>query len=167
MMNYKIGIGYDIHKFSKEYYDEDNEIKICGISIPYHKKLLAHSDGDVGLHALVDAILGAIAMGDIGSHFPSSDDKWKDVDSIIFLKEVMVLLAKKEYKIGNIDINIICESPKLSPYKDKMRALIAEITGVDISSVSIKGKTNDKMGYIGEKKAIVAQAIVLCYSTKV
>ena len=157
--NYRVGIGIDIHRFSAEQGDGDTFLKICGERVPHTHSVIAHSDGDVGLHALTDAILGALAEGSIGTHFPPSDSKWKDADSSYFIKHVKNLLEKKGGSVSNVDITIICEAPKIMPYSTKMREKIASLLGINITQVNVKATTSEKMGFLGRKEGISAHAI--------
>jgi len=162
----RVGIGYDIHKLIVS---NELDFKIAGITIPFHKRCVAHSDGDVAIHALIDALLGATALGDIGAHFPDTDPKYKNVDSAILLRDCLPLLSssgnnKNGYAIENIDINIITEQPKLAPYINSMRARLSEMLQIDIEKISIKAKTNEQLDAIGRGEAIAAQAIVLIQS---
>ncbi len=154
-METRVGTGFDVHAFC----DGDN-VRICGVDIPHDKAMKGHSDSDVGLHALVDAILGAIAEGDIGQHFPPSDDKWRNIDSSIFVAKAMELLEEKSGKIINVDITIICEKPKISPYSQKMRKIIAEMLKTDIDRMSVKATTTEGLGFTGRGEGIAAQAAV-------
>ena len=153
----RIGIGYDIHKLAK-----DRDLIIGGVKIPYELGLLGHSDADVLVHAIIDAILGALALRDIGYHFPDTDSKYKDANSIELLKETKKLI--KGYKISNIDSNIICQKPKLMPYIDDMRKNIANALKLELNQVSIKAKTNESLDSVGSCKAIGAKAVVLIQS---
>jgi len=159
MNNYetRIGTGFDVHKFFTE---EKTSIILCGVEIPHDKGLDGHSDADVGLHALTDALLGAIAKGDIGDHFPPSDDKYKDMNSSHFVKHAAELVRDKGGEISNIDLTIICEEPKLSPYKKQMRESIAKILQIPADRVSIKATTTEGLGAVGRKEGIAAQAAV-------
>ncbi|MDR2971901.1 MAG: 2-C-methyl-D-erythritol 2,4-cyclodiphosphate synthase [Bacteroidales bacterium] len=157
-MSTRVGIGYDIHKLIE---NKELDFKLLGISIPFEKKCVAHSDGDVAIHALIDAMLGAAALGDIGTHFPDTDPKYKNADSTILLKKTYQLLKETGFVIENIDINIITEKPKLTPYIDAMRTRLSEILKIDADNISIKAKTNEQLDAIGKGKAIAAQAIVL------
>jgi len=154
----RVGIGYDIHKLI-----DSNELdfKLAGISIPFDKRCVAHSDGDVAIHALIDALLGAVALGDIGMHFPDTDPTYKNADSAVLLKNCMLLLKSNGYSIENIDINIIIEKPKLAPYIALMRNSLSEILNIDKAKISIKAKTNEQLDAIGRGEAIAAQAVVL------
>ncbi|MCL1850866.1 MAG: 2-C-methyl-D-erythritol 2,4-cyclodiphosphate synthase [Bacteroidetes bacterium] len=154
----RVGIGYDIHQLV-----ESNELtfKLSGISIPFEKRCVAHSDGDVAIHALLDALLGAAALGDIGTHFPDTDPKYKNADSAILLQECYQLLKSNGYIIENIDLNIITEKPKLEPYISLMRTRLSEILQIEIYRISIKAKTNEQLDAIGRGEAIAAQAVVM------
>jgi 2-C-methyl-D-erythritol 4-phosphate cytidylyltransferase/2-C-methyl-D-erythritol 2,4-cyclodiphosphate synthase len=149
----RTGTGYDVHAFGA-----GDHLMICGVRIPHAKGFLAHSDGDVGLHALVDAILGALADGDIGSHFPPSDPQWKGAASDKFLKYAVDRVATRRGRIANLEVTLICERPKIGPLRDAMRARIAEITGVDISRVAVKATTSEKLGFTGREEGIAATA---------
>ncbi|WP_297393063.1 2-C-methyl-D-erythritol 2,4-cyclodiphosphate synthase [uncultured Peptoniphilus sp.] len=152
----RIGIGYDVHKLVN-----DRKLFIGGIEISYEKGLLGHSDADVLIHAIMDSILGALALRDIGYHFPDTDNEYKDIDSKILLKRVYEIMKSKNYKIGNIDSVIACQKPKLSPYIDDMRKVIAEILNTDIENISIKATTTEKLGFIGRGEGISSQAVCL------
>ena len=154
----RVGMGFDVHKFDITQ-DSANEIKICGISVPHPFKIIAHSDGDVGLHALTDAILGAIGEGDIGTHFPPSDIKWKNADSSIFVKKAVDLVKQQGGEIINVDITIIAEEPKIKDYKDIICQRVAELLEIDEKGVSLKGTTTEKLGFLGRKEGIAAQAV--------
>ncbi len=152
----RIGFGYDVHQLV-----EGRDLWIGGIKIPAIKGSLGHSDADVLLHAICDAILGALALGDIGKHFPDTDDAFKNIDSKILLNKVISLIDEKGYRIGNIDSSLCLEYPKIMPYADKMRETIAGICNITIDDVSIKATTSEKMGYIGRTEGLVAYAAVL------
>lgn len=152
----KIGIGYDVHKFV-----EGRKLFIGGIEIDYKFGLLGHSDADVLIHAIMDAIIGALALGDIGKLFPDTDDKYKDIDSKILLKKVYEIMAEKNYKIANIDSVVIAQKPKLKDYIEDMRACLCEILNTDIENVSVKATTTEKLGFEGREEGIAAQAVVL------
>ncbi len=156
----RCGMGYDVHAFREKKKDENNFIKLCGIDIENDKKIDAHSDGDVALHALMDAMLGAIAEGDIGEHFPPTDPKWKNCDSCEMLKIINHLLKKKGADIINVDLTIICEKPKILKFKDAMRESIAKNLNLQKSRVNIKATTTEKLGFLGRGEGIAAQAIV-------
>jgi 2-C-methyl-D-erythritol 4-phosphate cytidylyltransferase/2-C-methyl-D-erythritol 2,4-cyclodiphosphate synthase len=149
----RTGTGYDVHAFG-----DGDHLMICGVRVPHHRGFLAHSDGDVGLHALVDAILGALADGDIGSHFPPSDIKWKGASSDKFLKYAAERVAARGGRIANLEVTLICERPKIGPLRDAMRARIAEIAGLDISRVAVKATTSERLGFTGREEGIAATA---------
>ena len=151
MIDVRFGNGYDVHAFT-----EGNEVTLCGVKIPFSKKLLGHSDADVGLHAITDAIYGAIAVGDIGTHFPPNDPTWKDASSDIFLKHAVQLADKLGYQINNVDCTIICEQPKIRPFSDKMKTSISEIMQLDKNRISVKATTSEKLGFIGRGEGIAA-----------
>ncbi len=156
----RVGNGFDVHRFRVKNNDENNLIKICGVDIEFDKKIEAHSDGDVAIHALMDALLGAIGQGDIGDHFPPTDNKWKNADSREMLKVVKNLLVKKGAKISNCDITIICEKPKISKYKNQMRESLSQVLVIDKSLVNVKATTTEKLGFLGREEGIAAQANV-------
>lgn len=150
----RIGYGIDVHAF-----EEGDSVILGGLKIPYNKKLKGHSDADVALHAITDAILGAMAMGDIGEQFPPSDDKWKGASSDIFLKHAAKLVDEADGVIANIDLTIICEAPKIGPHRDLIRDRISEIVDLDIARISVKATTTEKLGFTGKGEGIMAQAI--------
>jgi 2-C-methyl-D-erythritol 4-phosphate cytidylyltransferase/2-C-methyl-D-erythritol 2,4-cyclodiphosphate synthase len=149
----RTGTGYDVHAFGP-----GDHVMICGVPVPHTKGFLAHSDGDVGLHALVDAILGALADGDIGSHFPPSDPQWKGASSDRFLRYAVERVAARGGRIANVEVTLICERPKIGPLRDRMRARIAEISGLDVSRVAVKATTSEKLGFTGREEGIAATA---------
>ena len=155
MIDVRLGNGFDVHAFA-----EGNEITLCGINIPFSKKLLGHSDADVGLHAITDAIYGAIAAGDIGTHFPPSDPKFKNASSDLFLKHAVQLTNQLGYEINNVDCTIICEQPKIGPLSEEMRTSISEIMGLDKQRISVKATTSEKLGFTGREEGIAALATV-------
>ncbi|MDR0206718.1 MAG: 2-C-methyl-D-erythritol 2,4-cyclodiphosphate synthase [Bacteroidales bacterium] len=157
-MNFRVGIGYDIHSLTES---NGLNIKLAGISIPFDKRCVAHSDGDVAIHALIDALLGAAALGDIGTHFPDNDPAFQNVDSTILLRQCLSLLENNNYQIENVDINIITEKPKLLPYVAQMRSKLSEIMQIDVDRISIKAKTNEQLDAVGREEAIAAQAVVM------
>ena len=154
--NMRIGNGFDVHKFS-----DGNFLTLLGIKIPFNKGLEGHSDADVGIHSIVDSLLGAISKGDIGNHFPPTEKKWKNKNSEYFLEYTKNLLDSQNYKINNIDITIICEEPKISNFKEKMRRKISKILKININRINIKGTTTEKLGFLGRKEGIACQAISL------
>ena len=156
---FRVGLGYDIHKLV-----EDRPLIIGGIEIPHTKGLLGHSDADVLIHAIIDALLGALALDDIGTLFPDTDPKYKDIDSTILLKHVYELIQSKGYKIVNIDSNIIAQAPKMMPYIPKMKEVLCKILNTNPDDFSIKAKTKEKLDAVGQKLAIESNAVVLLES---
>lgn len=152
----RIGHGFDVHKFGG-----DGPIIVGGVQIPYPQGLLAHSDGDVLLHALCDALLGAAALGDIGQHFPDTDAAFSGADSRQLLRHVMNLINQQGYTLGNADLTIVAQAPKMASYIQKMRTIIAADCDCDISAVNVKATTTEKLGYTGRKEGIAAHAVVL------
>ncbi|MBD3586056.1 MULTISPECIES: 2-C-methyl-D-erythritol 2,4-cyclodiphosphate synthase [Salinimonas] len=152
----RIGHGYDVHKFGG-----DGPIVIGGMTIAHEQGLLAHSDGDVLLHALCDAILGAAALGDIGKHFPDTDDAYAGADSRELLRHVMKVIEAKGYKLGNADMTIVAQAPKMAPHIDAMREHIAQDCRVDADAINVKATTTEKLGFAGRKEGIAAHAVVL------
>lgn len=155
-MKIRVGHGYDVHRFA-----DDRKLILGGIEIPYEKGLLGHSDADVLVHAIMDSLLGAAALGDIGTHFPDTDDRYKGADSIELLKEVVKLLSEKGCSVSNIDATVIAQKPKLKPYIEKMRECIANAMQTDIDSVSIKATTEEKLGFTGRLEGISAHCVAL------
>ena len=153
---YRIGLGYDIHRLV-----EGRELIIGGVKITHEKGLLGHSDADVLVHAIIDALLGALALDDIGTLFPDTDPKYKGADSTLLLKHVLRKVAEEGYLINNIDSNIIAQSPKMMPYIPKMKEILSEIIGISHNDISIKAKTKEKLDAVGESKAIEANAVVM------
>lgn len=156
---YRIGIGYDIHKLV-----EGRDLILGGVKITHEKGLLGHSDADVLIHAIIDALLGALALDDIGTLFPDTDPKYKDIDSTILLKHVYELIQSKGYKIVNIDSNIIAQAPKMMPYIPKMKEVLCKILNTNLDDFSIKAKTKEKLDAVGQKLAIESNAVVLLES---
>lgn len=154
----RVGSGFDVHRLV-----DGDGVWLCGVHIPFAKALSGHSDADVALHALTDAILGAAAMGDIGLHFPPSDPQWKGAASHLFLRHAVELVAQAGLAIANADITIICEAPKVGPHRDAMQARVAELLGVDTGAVSVKATTTEKLGFTGRGEGIAAQAHVLLH----
>ena len=152
----RIGMGYDVHKLT-----EDRKLIMGGVEIPHEKGLLGHSDADVLVHAIMDALLGAAALGDIGKHFPDNDEKYKGISSIELLKHVGKLLEENMFFIENIDSTIIAQAPKMRPHIDTMRANIADALGIDVSQVNVKATTEEGLGFTGAKEGISSQAICL------
>lgn len=152
----RIGHGYDVHRFCK-----GRPLFIGGVEIPYEMGLLGHSDADVLLHAIIDALLGAAALGDIGRHFPDTSEAYRGIDSKLLLKKTMELLKEKGYRIGNIDATVIAQAPRLGPYLDTMRETIASITETDEQNVNIKATTEEGLGFTGRKEGIAAHAVAI------
>lgn len=155
-MTIRIGHGFDVHAFGG-----DGPITIAGVKIPYEQGLLAHSDGDVALHALTDALLGALALGDIGHHFPDTDAAFKGIDSRILLRKVYNDVQQHGYQIGNLDITIMAQAPKMAPHITQMRQCIAADLHCELSQVNVKATTTEKLGFVGRKEGIAAEAVVL------
>lgn len=160
MTAFRIGQGFDVHAFSP-----GNHVMLGGVRIPHDRGLAAHSDGDVLLHALCDALLGALALGDIGHHFPPDDPAWADADSRVLLRSVHERVVGQGYRVGNVDSTVICERPKLAPYLGAMRTCVAEDLRIDVSGVSIKATTTEQLGYCGREEGIAAQVIVCLFPT--
>jgi len=155
-MSYRIGTGIDFHQLV-----EGRELWIGGVSIPHHKGALGHSDADVLLHAICDALLGALALGDIGIHFPNTDPAYKDIDSKKLLAHTVALIQREGYEVVNVDSTLCLERPKISPHLDAMRTAISSILQVDKSAISIKATTTEKMGFAGREEGLMAQATAL------
>ena len=158
MMNFRIGEGWDIHALV-----EGRKLMLGGVEVPFSKGLLGHSDADALLHAITDALLGAAALGDIGSHFPDTDARFKGADSAVLLAEAALRVRAQGYEICNVDSTLIAQAPKLAPYRAAMCQRIADILGVSLSQVNVKAKTSEKMGPVGEGLAMEARAVVLLY----
>ncbi len=152
----RIGYGYDVHRFEK-----DGPLILGGVEIPFEKSLAGHSDADVLLHAITDALLGACALGDLGKHFPDTSEDFEDIDSRVLLRDALGLVEEKGFAVGNIDTTIVAEKPKLAPYIDEMRQVIARDLRVDIDQVSVKATTSEGMGFEGRIEGISARAVVL------
>ena len=155
-MKVRTGFGYDSHRLV-----EGRPFMLGGIEVPHDKGGLGHSDADVLLHAICDALLGAVALGDIGLHFPDTDAAWKDADSRKLLAHVVKLLSEKGWTVGNMDCTVVLEKPKLRPHVDAMRAAIAKLLDTELDAVSVKASTNEKMGFVGREEGVCAYAIVL------
>ena len=156
MTNIRIGHGFDVHAFGA-----GDHVMLGGVRVPHTQGVLAHSDGDVVLHALCDAILGALALGDIGLHFPPSDPQWKDADSRAFLRHCNALIRERGWQVGNADVTVICERPKVAPHALAMREAIAADLGIALDAVSIKATTTETLGFTGRGEGIAAQAVCL------
>lgn len=152
----RIGQGFDVHAFGP-----GDHVVLAGVRVPYAHGIVAHSDGDVAIHALCDAILGALALGDIGTHFPPSDARWRDAESRIFLRHCAGLMRTSGFVLGNADVTIVCEQPKVSPHAQAMRANLAADLGCDIHQISVKATTSEKLGFTGRGEGIAAMAVVL------
>jgi len=152
----RIGHGFDVHKFGGE-----GPLTICGEKIPFEQGFIAHSDGDVALHALCDALLGAMALGDIGKHFPDTSAEFENIDSRILLRQVMEQVTALGYKLGNCDVTIVAQAPKMRPHIDNMRANLAADCQVELTQVNVKATTTEKLGFEGRKEGISAHAVVL------
>ncbi|MBT8196551.1 MAG: 2-C-methyl-D-erythritol 2,4-cyclodiphosphate synthase [Bacteroidia bacterium] len=158
-MKWKVGFGFDVHQLT-----ENREFFIGGIVVPHSHGALGHSDADVLIHAICDALLGALSLGDIGTHFPDNDPKYKDIDSKVLLKEVVEIIKNENYAIGNIDSTVCLEVPKLSPHIPAMKKTLASILQIPETDISIKATTNEKMGFVGRKEGVAAYAITLLHS---
>jgi len=155
---FRFGTGFDVHAF-----EPGPGVTLCGVFIEHNARLKGHSDADAGWHALTDAILGAVALGDIGDHFPPSDDRWKDVDSGAFLSHAVKLAHEKGWELSHCDVTLICEAPKIKPHRETMRQRTAEVTGLDLDAVSIKATTTEGLGFTGRREGIAAQAAATLY----
>lgn len=154
----RVGCGVDVHRFAP-----DRKLIICGVEIPCEMGLLGHSDADVALHALADALLGAAAMRDIGFHFPDTDAEWEGADSRELLRKVVSLIGAEGFSVGNVDVTIIAQAPKMMPYIEQMRANVAADLGIDVSRVSVKATTTERLGFTGRKEGITSMATALIY----
>lgn len=152
-MDIRLGNGFDVHRFR-----EGDHVMLCGVRVPHDRALDGHSDADVGMHAVTDAIYGALAEGDIGRHFPPSDPQWKGAESEIFLRHAVELAASRGYRIANIDVTLICERPKIGPHGADMKAKMAELMSLDAARVSVKATTSERLGFTGREEGIAALA---------
>lgn len=152
----KIGIGYDVHQLV-----DNRKLIIGGVDIPYEKGLLGHSDADVLIHAIMDSILGALGKGDIGKHFPDTDEQYKDISSLVLLKKVYDIMNEEKYKIGNIDSIIVAQRPKMASYIDDMKKNIADVLNCDVSKINIKATTTEKLGFEGREEGIAAYSVCI------
>lgn len=155
-MNLRIGQGFDVHAFG-----DGDHVMLGGVRIPHARGIVAHSDGDVVLHALCDALLGALALGDIGRHFPPSDPQWRGADSRAFVRHCQALVAGQGYRVANVDLTVLAERPKVGPHADAMRALIAADLGIGVDAVSVKATTTERLGFTGREEGIAAMAVCL------
>lgn len=152
----RVGTGYDSHRF-----DPDRPLVIGGVSIPDHAGLTGHSDGDAVAHAVIDAVLGAAAAGDVGRHFPPTDDRWKGADSIDLLRRTAQVLEERGFRVVNVDVTVVCETPKIGPHAVAMCGRLSDALGVPADAVSVKGKTNEGMGWIGRGEGVAVHAVAL------
>ncbi|MBW4974999.1 bifunctional 2-C-methyl-D-erythritol 4-phosphate cytidylyltransferase/2-C-methyl-D-erythritol 2,4-cyclodiphosphate synthase [Roseovarius mucosus] len=159
-MDIRVGSGFDVHRFGP-----GDHCMLCGVAVPHDRGLQGHSDADVGLHALADAIYGGLAQGDIGRHFPPSDPQWKGAESHIFLRHAVALASELDFKINNIDVTLICERPKITPHAPAMQAALSEITGIAPDRISVKATTSERLGFTGREEGIAAQAVVTLVKT--
>jgi len=155
-MNVRIGQGYDVHAFGP-----GDFVMLGGVRVPHDRGVIAHSDGDVVLHALCDALLGALALGDIGKHFPPSDPRWQGADSRMFVRQCNAMIAEHGWTLGNADITVVCERPRIGPHASAMRGLIAADLGVAVDAISVKATTTEQLGFTGRAEGIAAQAVCL------
>lgn len=155
---FKVGFGYDVHQFA-----EDRKLFLGGIEIPHDKGLKGHSDADALLHSITDALLGALALGDIGTHFPDTDSEYKGIASKILLEKSYAMVLEKGYKVSNIDATVVTELPKLKPHIKEIRESISQILGLSVEQVSVKATTSEKMGFVGEGKGVKVYSVVLIY----
>lgn len=162
-MKIRIGHGFDVHRFDTDP-QPAAEIRLGGVAIPSEQRLLAHSDGDVLIHALCDALLGAAGLGDIGEHFPDTDDRYKGADSCDLLRNVLAQLAQTGWQVGNVDITLIAQTPRVSPYKDKIRATLSAELGCQLSDINVKATTTEGLGYTGRKEGVACHAVALICS---
>ncbi len=153
-MDIRAGQGYDVHAF-----ESGDHVVLCGVKIPHNKALKGHSDADVGMHALTDAIYGALADGDIGQHFPPSEAEWKGAESHIFLRHAIKRATDRGYRISNVDVTLICEQPKIGPHAIAMREALAQIMGMDVDRVSVKATTSERLGFTGREEGIASMAV--------
>ena len=157
---FRIGTGFDVHAF-----EPGNKIYLCGVEIPFDKSLAGHSDADVALHALTDAILGALALGDIGLHFPDTDKKWKKADSVIFLNWSIIQAKQRKLKLSNIDLTIICEKPKISSYREQLIINLSKICSLEHDRINVKATTTERLGFTGREEGIASICSILLHET--
>ena len=157
---FRIGTGFDVHAF-----EPGNKIYLCGLEIPFNRSLAGHSDADVALHALTDAVLGALALGDIGLHFPDTDEKWKKADSIIFLNWSITQAKQRKLKLSNIDLTIICEKPKINSYRERLIVNLSKICSLECDRINVKATTTERLGFTGREEGIASICSVLLYET--
>jgi len=159
-VNIRVGQGLDVHAFQP-----GDHVMLGGVRIPHHHAVAGHSDGDVALHALCDALLGALALGDIGHHFPPGEDAWRDADSLDLLARVFDMLQQRGWRVGNVDLTIACEAPRVAPYADEMRRCIASVLAVEPGDVSVKATTTEQLGFCGRREGIAAMAVALIFQS--
>ena len=157
---FRIGTGFDVHAF-----EPGNKIYLCGVEIPFDKSLSGHSDADVALHALTDAILGALAIGDIGQHFPDTDKKWEKADSVIFLNWSIIQAKQRKLKLSNIDLTIICEKPKISSYREQLIINLSKICSLEHDRINVKATTTERLGFTGREEGIASICSILLHET--
>ena len=157
---FRIGTGFDVHAF-----EPGNKIYLCGVEIPFDKSLAGHSDADVALHALTDAILGALALGDIGLHFPDTDKKWKKAESVIFLNWSITQAKQRKLKLSNIDLTIICEKPKISSYREQLIVNLSKICSLEHDRINVKATTTERLGFTGREEGIASICSILLHET--
>jgi 2-C-methyl-D-erythritol 2,4-cyclodiphosphate synthase len=155
----RVGQGFDAHAFV-----DGDHLMLGGVRVPHSRAVAAHSDGDVAIHALCDAILGALALGDIGRHFPPADPQWRGADSRVFLRHCIALAHERGWSLGNADITVVCERPKIGPHAEAIRAVLAQDMGIAVDAVSIKATTTERMGFCGREEGVAAMAAVLLFS---
>lgn len=160
-MNIRVGHGFDVHRFAPP--SDGAKVTLAGVAIPHTKALIAHSDGDVLIHALCDALLGALALGDIGKHFPDTDNTYKNIDSRLLLKKVVSLVHDKNYQVGNIDVTVVAQAPKVLPHVNGMRSNLAQDLAVDIDRVNVKATTTEKLGFEGREEGISCHVVALVF----
>ena len=160
-MSVRIGQGFDVHAFGP-----GDRVRLGGVDVPHTRGVVAHSDGDVAIHALCDALLGAAALGDIGTHFPPDDERWRDADSIELLRHAARILEERNYQVVNVDVTVIAEQPKLGPHVAAMRERLADALSISPDNVSVKGKTNERMGWVGRGEGIAGMAVALIDAVK-
>ncbi len=157
-MQWRIGMGMDAHRFAP-----DRPLKLCGVTIPHDQGLVGHSDADVALHALCDALLGALALGDIGHHFPDTDPRYKGAPSSLFVQTVLGKVRDQGWQVGNVDITLIAQAPALAPHREAMRQSVAELLDIGLDVVSVKATTTDRMGFVGRGEGVAAIVVVSLY----
>jgi 2-C-methyl-D-erythritol 2,4-cyclodiphosphate synthase len=158
MQQFRVGFGFDVHQLK-----DGHPFWLAGIQIPHFQGAFGHSDADVVIHAICDALLGAAALGDIGKHFPDTDMQFKGIDSKILLKKVVELLAQYHYQVGNLDVTLVLEKPKIKPFIEQMQSTLAQVMGVQNDQISLKATTNEKMGFVGREEGVAAHAVALIY----